>query len=105
MHRLIPLVIAIFLAVSISPSFGTTIRKRQQKQEHRIDRGIQKGKLTPKEQSRLRNQQSVVAIERSQAMRDGKITGRERHDIRHDQNRLSKDIRHKKHNAKRVRHH
>jgi hypothetical protein len=102
MKRLIPLVIAAFLAASVSPGFATSIRKRQAKQEHRIERGIRKGKLTGKETKRLRNQQALISVERAQALQDGKMSRRERTDIRHDQNRLSKDIRHKKHNARRV---
>lgn len=102
MHRLTPLVIALFLAVSASPVFAKSIRKRQAKQEHRIERGIEHGKLTPKETSRLRNEQSLITAEKSLAQRDGKMTRRERTDIRHDQNRLSKDIRHKKYNTRRV---
>ena len=50
----------------------------------------------------MRNQQSLITAEKSLAQRDGKMTRRERTDIRHDQNRLSKDIRHKKYNTRRV---
>jgi hypothetical protein len=105
MKRLVPLVIAAFLASSVSPVLATTnhhIRKRQTKQQTRINRGVKSGRLTPKETSRLRNEQNLVGIERSQAMLDGKMTKRERTDIRHDQNRLNKDIRKKKHNQRRV---
>jgi hypothetical protein len=104
MKRLVPLVIAAFLASSVSPVLATNqkIRKRQYKQQVRINRGVKSGRLTGKERTRLQNQQNLIGVERAQATADGKMTRRERTDIRHDQNRLSKDIRHKKHNKKRV---
>jgi hypothetical protein len=104
MKRLVPLVIAAFLASSVSPVLATNqnIRHRQAKEQKRINRGVKSGRLTPKETSRLKNEQNLIGIERSQAMLDGKMSKRERTDIRHDQNRLSKDIRHKKHNKRRV---
>jgi len=104
MKRLVPLVIAAFLASSISPAIATNqkIQKRRYKEQVRINRGVNKGQLTGKERTRLQNQQNLIGVERAQAMADGKMTKRERSDIRHDQNRLSKDIRHKKHNKRRV---
>lgn len=103
MHRLIPLVvITAFLATSVLPVFAANVPQRQKKQERRIERGIDNGKLTPKETQRLRNQQSAIGAERAQAKQDGKITGRERADMQHDLNRLNKDIHRKKYNTKRV---
>jgi len=102
MKRLILAVITAFLATSVLPVSAATVPQRQRKQEHRIDRGVRNGKLTPKEQERLHDQQSVIALERAQAKRDGKITRRERADMQHDLNRLSKDIHRKKYNKKRV---
>jgi uncharacterized membrane protein YebE (DUF533 family) len=102
MHRLIPLVITAFLATTVLPVLAANVPQRQRKQEHRIERGIHNGKLTPKETQRLRNQQSVINLERAEAKSDGKITHRERADMQHDLNRLNKDIHHKKYNKKRV---
>jgi hypothetical protein len=48
------------------------------------------------------NEQSTIEVERREAMADGKMTKREHQDIRHDQKRLSHDIRHKRHNKKRA---
>jgi hypothetical protein len=104
MKRLVPLVIAAFLACSVSPVLATNqkIRKRQYKEQVRINRGVKSGQLTGKERTRLQNQSNLINVERTQALSDGKMTQRERTDIRHDQNRLNKDIRHKKHNQRRV---
>ncbi len=102
MQRFIPIMIALFVVAGVAPGHAATIQKRQAKEAHRVNKGEKRGQLTPKESSRLRNQQNLIAIERSQAKMDGKITQRERSDIHHDQNRLSKDIKHKRHNQRRV---
>ena len=102
MRTLTSLVIALFLATAVSPVLATSVPKRQQKQEHRIDRGIKNGKITPKEAQRLRDEQATITVERKLAERDGKITGRERAQEQHDLNVLNKDIYRKKHNQRRV---
>jgi len=104
MKRLVPLVLAAFLASSVSPVLAANqkIRKRQYKEQARINRGVQSGKLTGKERGRLQNQSNQINAERTQALADGKMTKRERTDIRHDQKRLNKDIKHKMHNKRRV---
>src|SRR5262245_38788296 len=102
MHRLIPLIVVVFAVLSVAPSHAASIRKRQTKEAHRIDRGVERGQLTPKETQRLQNQQNLITVERAQATVDGRVTKRERQDIRHDQSRLSKDIKHKRHNKRRV---
>ena len=78
------------------------IKKRERHEQQRIDAGVRRGQLTHREANRLENQQSVIELERRQALADGKMGRRERRDIRHDQNRLSHDIYNKRHNAKRV---
>jgi hypothetical protein len=78
------------------------IKKREQREGNRINKGTQRGQLTTKERNRLLNQQGDIDLERRQAMADGKMTKRERQDIRHDQNRLSHDIYNKRHNKKRA---
>jgi hypothetical protein len=75
-----------------------TIKKHEQREQRRIDQGEKSGRLTTKESERLQNQQEVIEKERQDAGADGKITKRERRDIRHDQKRLNQDIHHKKHN-------
>src|SRR5438477_9955953 len=95
---------AIAAVVLATASSGDTasVKKREQRQQHRIERGVESGKLTPKETERLENQQQIIEQEREQAWQDGKMSRRERQDIRHDQNRLSHNIHRKKHNQKRV---
>ena len=88
-------------ATLVSPAMAT-IQKHEQRESNRINTGARRGQLTPKESRRLLNQQITIEMERRQAMADGKMTKREHQDIRHDQKRLSHDIRHKRHNKKRA---
>ena len=102
MRILTSLVVALFLATSMSAVLATSVPKRQQKQERRIERGIKNGKITPKEAQHLRDQQATISVERELAKREGKITPRERAEEQHDLNALNKDIYRKKHNQRRV---
>ena len=85
-----------------APGFGKTIQKKAQHEENRIEKGKASGRLTPKETERLENQQEIIDQERAQAAEDGKVSKRERRDIKHDQKRLSKDIHRQKHDNQRV---
>jgi len=100
MKKLIAVAVAGVLAAGVSPALAKTIRKREANENQRIERGVEKGQITPKEQQRLDDQEKVIEQERENAAADGKITKRERRDIKHDQKRLSQDIRHKRHNAR-----
>jgi hypothetical protein len=86
----------------VSPAMAGHIKKREQREANRFNKGTERGQLTSKERNRLVNQMSTVEVERRQAMADGKMSKRERQDIRHDQNRLSHDIYNKRHNKKRT---
>jgi len=88
-------------AALVSPAMAS-IKKHEQREANRIYTGMRRGQLTSKESKRLLNQQSIIDAERRQAMADGKMTKREHQDIRHDQKRLSHDIRKKRHNKKRA---
>jgi len=98
MKKLITIIVAGAFASGV-PALAKTIKKKEANEEHRIERGVEKGQITPKEEQRLENQQKTIEQEREDAAADGKITKRERRDIKHDQKRLSQDIKHKRHNA------
>lgn len=92
--------VAIAVALLVPPSLALAkrpIAKRADRQENRIEEGVDSGKLTDKEAERLKNQQDVIDQERENAREDGKVTRGERREIRHDQNKASHAIRHKKH--------
>lgn len=76
------------------------IAKHEQRQEGRIEQGVNSGKLTDKEAERLENQQEIIENERENAAEDGKVTRGERREIRHDQRKASNAIRRKKHNER-----
>ena len=95
------LTVAGVLAVLVpAAGFGESLGQHEEKEQQRINQGVKKGKLTPKEQERLQDQQDTIEKERNEAWEDGKMSKRERKDIRHDQKRLGHDIHHKKHNEK-----
>jgi hypothetical protein len=90
-------------AALVSPAMANHhIKKREQREANRINKGMQRGQLTTKERNRLLNQQATIDQERRMASADGKMTKRERKDIRHDQNRLNHDIYNKRHDEKRA---
>jgi len=102
MKRLVSIIVAGAFAAWALPTLAETIQQRDQNEQRRIERGSEKGQITPKEATRLQNQEKIIEQERQDAGADGKVTKRERRDIKHDQKRLSQDIRHKRHNAKKV---
>jgi hypothetical protein len=102
MKRTVLVMSGSLFVLSASPVLSADIEQREGNQEHRIEQGEKKGKLTPQEQERLKNQQEEVEKERQDAMEDGKMTKKEKQQIHHDQNKLGQDIHHKKHNKKNV---
>jgi uncharacterized protein YycO len=102
MNRLATTICGLVVAATLTAPAMATIKKHEQREANRINKGTQRGQLTTKERNRLLNEQSTIEVERRQAMADGKMTKREHQDIRHDQKRLSHDIHHKRHNDKRA---
>ena len=75
----------------------TRVDRRQDRQEQRIDRGVESGALTPRETRRLeRGQQHVENLE-TRAQADGTITARERGRLEHAQDVQSQRIYRQKH--------
>jgi hypothetical protein len=93
--------VTLTLFLSTTPVGARTIRQRAENQEERIERGEDNGRLTPRESNRLENEQQTIDAERRRALEDGRVTRGERREIRHDQRAASRDIRRKKHNARR----
>src|SRR5689334_6187882 len=65
---------------------------REQKQEGRIQEGVQSGQLTPGETRRLERGQEKVEVIEEKAKADGVVTPRERRRIQHQQNVQSRRI-------------
>ena len=74
----------------------------QQSQNARINQGVASGQLTRNETAKLRAQQRAIKAEKKAFKADGKVTAAERAKLRADQNRASRNIYNKKHNAKKA---
>ncbi|HEY7038473.1 MAG TPA: hypothetical protein VID28_06475 [Methylomirabilota bacterium] len=75
----------------------TRVDRRQDRQEERIDRGVESGALTPRETRRLEHGQQHVENLETRAQADGKITAREKGRLEHAQDVQSKRIYRQKH--------
>jgi len=75
------------------------IDKRQEKQDERIERGIEKGQITKKEARRLEKGQEHVEDLEKKARRDGKVTKDEKSRIEKAQDKQSQRIYNQRHDA------
>ena len=73
-------------------------KKRIERQNKRIKRGVKSGSLTKKETAKLGRQRHKVKSDVKTAKSDGKLTVKERGKLRKDLNRSSKGIYKAKHN-------
>jgi hypothetical protein len=76
---------------------------RRQMQQDRIAQGIRSGSLTPNEASHLEGRQQHInhQVAKDRAANGGKLTGAQKGQINHEQNRASGKIYADKHNGKR----
>lgn len=97
------LFVAVLATASIAEAQTRTpvINAREHNQENRINRGVRNGELTRTEAHTLRTDEHNISAEKRLAKADGRVTGRERKMIRHQENRDSRAIYNKKHNNKR----
>lgn len=104
MKKTVIFVIAILaLALSaqvISQTKTPVIDKRERNQQARIKAGVNSGALTPREAKRLEVQQGKIKADEMVAKSDGKVTPAERRHLTREQNRASRTIYRKKHNAR-----
>ena len=75
----------------------TRVDRRQDRQEQRIDRGVESGALTPRETRRLERGQRRVENLETRAQADGTVTAREKARLEHAQDVQSKGIYRQKH--------
>lgn len=74
------------------------VNKTQKKQIQRIQHGRTCGTLTKKETKQLAKQQKHIQKTKRKAAADGKVTRRERKEIKNKQQKASANIYRKKHN-------
>ncbi len=78
------------------------VGQRRENQQDRIAQGIKSGQLTPGETAKLGNQQKGInkQVAADRKANGGTLTASEKKQINKEQNGASKNIYHKKHNAK-----
>lgn len=88
------------LALAV-PAFAqeTRVDRRQDRQEQRIDKGVQSGALTPRETRKVEQGQRHVERLETKAQSDGTVTAREKGRLEHAQDVQSKRIYKQKHDA------
>jgi protein-disulfide isomerase len=79
------------------------INQRQQRQQHRIRQGVNKGTLTPREAGQLQAQQARIQQNKLHAKSDGKLSMREKSVLNRQQHRAGRAIYRQKHDAQVVR--
>jgi hypothetical protein len=81
------------------PIHESLIKKREWRQETRIDQGIANGRLTPREARALDRQQLRIRHMEARMKSDGCLTARERLRLHHELNVASRDIWRLNHNG------
>jgi|SRR5579863_4846399 len=76
------------------------INARQKNQQRRIANGIKSGQLTSKEAAHLEKREANIQAEKKADKAKGPMTGQERRQLTRQQNRTSRAIYRKKHNAR-----
>ena len=79
---------------------AATAQAQNATERSRIKQGVKNGELTRNETARLVKQQKEIRQDVKEAKYDGKVTKRERHEIRHNKRKASKNIYVKKHNKR-----
>src|ERR1700752_1086989 len=101
MHATRIAMIGIVTLAVAAPAFAqeTRVDRRQDRQEQRIDKGIQSRALTPRETRKLEQGQQHVEKLETKAQADGKVTAKEKTRLEHAQDVQSKRIYKQKHDA------
>jgi hypothetical protein len=97
---LLALVAVLISSVSFAQTATPKVTKRQHHQQQRIKEGVKSGELTKGEAARVEAQQGKIAVDKAKAKSDGVVTPAERAKLKREQDRASKNIYRKKHNAK-----
>jgi uncharacterized membrane protein YebE (DUF533 family) len=98
------LLITVLLSAFAVSAFAQTntprIDQRQENQQKRIDNGVNSGALTAKETNTLDKREAKIEADKEAAKSDGKVTKAERKKLKHEENKTSRAIYRKKHNAR-----
>ncbi len=91
---------ALMAQETVTPKREAQVERRATRQQKRIAQGVASGQLTPKETRNLEKREGKINHDIAKAEADGKITKKEQAKINAEQNKASKKIFHKKHNAR-----
>jgi len=94
------LFVAIILFTISAGTASAQSRQRAVNQHHRIRQGVKSGEITAAERANIARKEKEVRQDTREARADGTVTRQERREIRRDQNRASRTIYRKKHNAR-----
>ncbi len=100
MKKTIATIVSTALLVSV-PMFAARVDRRQKEQQERIAQGVSSGELTAHETVRLEREQAGLQAEKHDMREDngGKLTNGEKVRLNNQQNRLSRQIYHQKHDG------
>lgn len=102
-----PFILSLLATALALPAFAQTqpkgVDQRQQRQEQRIQQGIQSGQLTPQEAARLQAEQTRIRNEEAAMKADGKLDPVERRKLQRDLDRSSRHIAKEKHDRQKDR--
>lgn len=76
------------------------VERRAARQQKRIDQGVASGQLTPKEAAHAEKREAKLQGDIAKAEADGKITKKEHAKLTAEENRNSRKLARKKHNAR-----
>ena len=85
------------VAVCATPVLASGINKVEHREQARIRQGIRSGELTRAEARRLEAQQARIRVDERFDRADGKLTLKEREQLRKELHRASRDIYRQKH--------
>ena len=86
------------LKSAAAASESSVVDQRQQRQENRIQQGVNSGSLSKKEERRIRKDQARIKRMEKHSKKDGHVTAKEKKKIHRAQKHASHKISRKKHN-------
>lgn len=84
---------------SASPATAKSVVARDERQEQRIENGLQSGELTVKEAAKLESEEARIDRQEARDLKNGPLTASEAATLTAEQNRVSANIYKAKHNA------
>lgn len=100
--KIVSLLVATLFAIPVFAQNTNTpnIDKRQERQQKRVAAGVNSGALTAQETANLEKREAKIEADKQAAKADGNVSKEERAKLQREENRASKKIYQKKHNAR-----